>query len=151
MRAVVAVLVGLTLMAGCGEGGGGKTARQIQEDAERAGKTDDTDYSEVGVDIYPGSKVPAELPALMRSIRNGELHIDVFRETSASVDEVAAFYKERLVEPTETKGGSGVSIEGATSKGDRVYITANRPAKATVTAVVISVIVKSDQGQKPTD
>lgn len=140
-----------SLLLGCASGDGPKTAREIQEEAKRAPAVDDTDYSEVGVAIYPGATVPAELPPIVRSATNEGVTIDLFRETTDSVEQVAAFYKERLTDASETGAGSGVAVEGLSPTRDRVRVTANRPAKATKTALVISVIKKSGQDQKPKD
>lgn len=148
----LSVLLGLALMLslGCkGDGSGTKTAAEIQKEAEKQGKVDDTDYSELGVQIYPGSSVPKDLPPMVRSSNKDGATIDVFRVTSDSPEQVATFYKDKLTDVAESKAGTGVAIEGMNSAIERVRITANRPEKATETAIVISVTKSSGQAKKP--
>jgi len=140
----------LLLAVGCQSGGSNvRTAAEIQKEAEQQGKIDDTDYSELGVEIYPGSSVPKDLPPMVRSINKEGATIDAFRVTTDSPEQVAAFYKGKLADVAESKAGSGVAVEGVNSAIERVRITANRPEGAKETAIVISVTKSSGPAKKP--
>lgn len=150
MRLPFLLGISLVLALGCKGGGSSvRTAAEIQKEAEKQGKIDDTDYSELGVAVYPASTLPKDLPPLVRSSNKDGATIDVFRVTSDTPEQVGAFYKGKLTDVVETNAGTGIAIEGINSAIERVRITANRPEGAKETAIVISVTKSSGPAKKP--
>ncbi len=154
MRSVLAAWLVLLIAVGCG-GPPGKTAAEIQREAEQAPKpTEDVAQlaQELGVEVFKSSAAldGGGMDGVATVGREG-ITLDAYRQTAGSVDEVAAFYMARLVEAVETRAGGAVVIEGLNSRGERVRVTANEAAGNQGGTLFVITVTRSAADQMPKD
>jgi hypothetical protein len=154
MRSWFAALIVMILAAGCA-GPTGKTAADIQREVERAPKpTEDVVQlgRELGIEIFKSTAAldGGGMDGVATVDKDG-VTLDAYRHTTESVDDVAAFYKARLVEPIETRAGGAVVVEGLNTRGERVSITANEAKGKQGGTLFVITVTRSAADQMPKD
>lgn len=140
------LLAALLLLGGCSEPQG-KTASQIQAEAEQAQKAED--FSALGVEMFPsenGLAVDGSGAESIVATSSAEgLTLDAYRVTKSPAKEVAVFYMSRLSEPVNDEVGGVVSVEGVNRDGNRVRVTASEKDGRTAFTVSVKKQTASDQ------
>lgn len=154
MRNLLAALVLIVFAVGCG-GPSGKTAAEIQREVEQAPKpTEDVAQlgSELGVEIFKSTAAldGGGMDGVATVGKDGVI-LDAYRQTTSTVDEVAAFYNARLVEPIETRAGGAVIVEGLNARGERVRVSANESPGAQGGTMFVITVTRNAADQMPKD
>lgn len=154
MRSLLAALLVFLIAVGCG-GPPGKTAAEIQREAEQAPKpTEDVAQlgRELGIEVFKSTAAldGGGMDGVATVDKDG-ITLDAYRHTTESVDDVAAFYKARVVEPIETRAGGAVVVEGLNTRGERILITANEAKGKQGGTLFVITVTRSAADQMPKD